>query len=67
MELHPNGDAILNKFYAYRSGKKEKYSEEIKVAKGTEIVKTPIGRIKIVPNPDYKRRAIGRCFKDQCW
>ncbi len=54
MELHPNGDAILNKFYAYRSGKKEKYSEEIKVAKGTEIVKTPIGRIKIAPNPDYK-------------
>ena len=36
------------------AGRKEKYSEEIKVAKGTEIVKTPIGRIKIVPNPDYK-------------
>lgn len=52
-DLNPDGSAHLYKFKRSTPDGKIKYSEECNLPKGAEIVKTPIGRVKISPNPAY--------------
>lgn len=53
MELNPDGSARLWKFVRYSLDGKEKLDGEVVLAKGKEIVTTPVGAIKITKNPDY--------------
>lgn len=57
-DLNPDGSAKLYKFIKYTSTGKEKYSEEVTLPKGGEVVKTPLGKIKITPNPGYKGKPL---------
>lgn len=49
----PDGKMLFYKFYKVEGGKKIKYDKEIDVAAGASLVKTPIGRVQISPNPRY--------------
>lgn len=53
MDLEPDGSMKLYKFYKSQHGKAEKFKEEMTVSPGTELIESPIGRIKISPNPRY--------------
>ena len=54
MKLKPNGDKELFKFVSYSpDGKKIKHKEEISIPASTTEFDSPIGRIKITPNPKY--------------
>lgn len=60
LELSSEGMVRLEKFMRYESGKKIKYSDEIEMPKGAQTVNTPLGKIKITSNPDYKDGPIVR-------
>ncbi|MCH5242278.1 MAG: polysaccharide biosynthesis tyrosine autokinase [Muribaculaceae bacterium] len=48
-----NGDMEFYKFQRITPDGKIKYKDEIKVPAGTTMVPTPLGNIKITPNPSY--------------
>lgn len=48
-----DGNMRLYRFRKMEGEKEVKYKEEIKVGPGTELVVTPIGRLKFSANPDY--------------
>lgn len=52
--LNPDNSMVFSKFRRYLpGGKVEKIEEEVPVPAGTEIVRTPLGRIQITPNQRY--------------
>ena len=63
LELSSEGMVRLEKFMRYESGKKIKYSDEIEMPKGAQTVNTPLGKIKITSNPDYKDGPIDETLK----
>lgn len=54
LELYPEGGGRMWKFYKQIPGGKEKFSEEITFEKGQTDVTTPLGKVRIFSNPDYK-------------
>lgn len=58
MELNPDGSGKLFKFYRYTDDGNEKLSGEVEMRKGASELSTPIGKVKITPNPDYKGKPI---------
>lgn len=54
LHLNPDGSGEVFKCYSYDEfGDKHKYKEKIRLPKGGEIVKTPMGRVRISANPDF--------------
>lgn len=53
MKLEPDGSMLLFNFWKPEGGKIVKYDKEIKVPAGTNLIGSPIGKIKISPNPRY--------------
>lgn len=54
MALRPDGSARLWKFTTRDSeGEKVKFPDEVTLSKGDSVVKTPLGMVRITPNPDY--------------
>lgn len=53
MKRQPNGDMELYKFARIFPDGKVKYKDKISVKAGTDEINTPIGKIKITPNPRY--------------
>lgn len=54
MKVEPDGDIELSKFVRSEGGERVKYKETVTVTPGQDIINTPIGRIKITPNPNYQ-------------
>ena len=63
LELSSEGMVRLEKFMRYESWEKIKYSDEIEMPKGAQTVNTPLGKIKITSNPDYKDGPIDETLK----
>ena len=52
-DINPDGSIKLYKFIEYVLGDKIKYKEEITLKPGETEVSSPLGRIRILPNPQY--------------
>lgn len=53
MAIEPNGQMTLYKFRTRIDNKKIKYDDKVSVAPGQTMVKTPLGRVTIIPNPRF--------------
>ena len=53
IEMEPDGTMEFYKFRRFLGDKMVKYKERVKVAPGQNFVETPIGLVKITPNPKY--------------
>lgn len=53
MEYYPDGKKELSKFYIMTPEGKVKYDKIVKVPADAELVRTPIGKVSILPNPGY--------------
>lgn len=54
LKLEPDGSMKAYKFVKMiPGGKKKKYKEEIEIRPGTTAFESPLGKIKITPNPRY--------------
>lgn len=58
MKLYPGGSGKLFKFYRYTDGDKIKLKGEVDMSKGVTEFNTPIGQVKITPNPGYNGKPI---------
>lgn len=58
MELNPDGSGKLFKFYRYTEDGKEKLKGDVEMKAGATEFDTPIGKVKITPNPEYKGQPI---------
>lgn len=58
MRLNPDGSGKLFKFYRYTEDGKKKEKGEVSVSKGETEFDTPIGIVRITPNPEYKGKPI---------
>ena len=58
MELHPDGSITMKKFIQYTDEGKEKTSLDVEVKAGQTEVETPIGRVRVLPNPRYTGGAL---------
>ncbi|MCH5231376.1 MAG: polysaccharide biosynthesis tyrosine autokinase [Muribaculaceae bacterium] len=54
MELEPDGSMELKRFTTFIGNEKVKFKDVINVKPGQEIVQTPLGLVKITPNPNYE-------------
>lgn len=55
IELNPDRSGRVFKMFTYtEGGKKIKYSEEARFPSGAEIVRTPLGKISIKANPEFR-------------
>ncbi len=53
IEINPDFSATLYKFYTYDdNAHKVKYHDEVRMKAGARVVKTPLGKVSITPNPD---------------
>ncbi len=55
VESLPNGDVRLFRFYKVDSSGKHKYDEEVRGKIDGKAIRTPIGRVVLSANPDYKK------------
>lgn len=58
IKLSPDGGMKLWKFVRQEEDGTVKYKDEIDMPKGKDTVKTPLGNVKITPNPGYKGRTM---------
>lgn len=54
LALQADGSGKLDDFYKIIPGGKEKYSDEVTLNSGKSEVDTPLGKIRISKNPEYK-------------
>ncbi|MDE5807304.1 MAG: chromosome partitioning protein ParA, partial [Muribaculaceae bacterium] len=55
VECFPNGDVRLFKFYKTDSEGRQKFDGEVRGKIDGKAIRTPIGRVVLSPNPDYKK------------
>lgn len=53
VKVIPDEGMVFSKFRSYEGNNWKKYKDEKKVGPNNDLVSTPIGRIKISPNPKY--------------
>lgn len=59
MEIQPDGGIILSEFSKTNDeGRKEKFEEKVTVKSGKETVATPVGKIMVVANADFKGKKV---------
>lgn len=54
MRLNPDGGIVLGKFARSVDDKTEKLDGEVTMRSGKNEIATPIGKVRITPNPDFK-------------
>lgn len=63
LSLNPDGSIKMWKFSRFTPDGKIKYDQEVTMPAGVDEIKTPIGRVKISPNPDYNGGSIDEPFE----
>lgn len=61
IEVNPDKSIVLKKFRKTEKNEVIKFNEEIKSTLDAPVIKTPVGRIQIVPNPRYT----GKGFEEE--